>query len=119
MKYLLLNILFLLLVGCASNKPSKIAIPDIEIQPIKIPGPTLHVVETKIIEPMLGQNKYELKEAPFPPSYLSCGGVLHDDQDEIRRILENAEVVIKLTGVYEEWIPINGKPKKYYVLEIE
>ena len=119
MKYLLLNIPFLILISCASNDPANIGMLNIEVQPATVVESTLQVVEAKIIEPVLGENNYELKEAPFTPSYARCGWVPLNDQEEVRRMLEDADVVIKLTGVYEEWVPINGKPKKYYVLKVE
>lgn len=120
MKYSLIIICIVMQLGCAATADrSSIVLPELTLEPLPVSLPTLIVVESRLIEPVLASSEIELKEAPFIQDYVMCGWTPYNDQDDIEHILNNAEVVFKLTGVYEEWVPINGDPKKYYVLKVE
>jgi hypothetical protein len=110
--------MFIFLVGCESAPTlSGLDQPEIDVAPINLAP--LVVVDANVIEPILAEREFEISEVPFNDFHYTCGWEPYDEQDEIRRILEEADTILKLTNVYEEWIPINGKPRKYYVLKIE
>lgn len=118
MRNTFLFIMAILLSSCSVTHTTNLLPPKPTITS-SAPLPALILVEPEIIEPILAAHNNKIKLAPFTPSLSRCGGVYYDEQEDIRRIIENAKVIIRLTGVYEEWIPINGEPKKYYVLKIE
>jgi len=117
MKFLY-SFIFIFIVGCESSSVySRLDQPKIDIAPVNLAP--LVIVDANVIEPILAEREFQISEVPFSDFHYMCGWEPYYEQDEIRRILEEADTILKLTNVYEEWIPINGKPRKYYVLKIE
>ena len=124
MKGKTLVLFFVLLTGCATAKVADLSPPPLIMQPadISLPawamtGPdfTAAVFEKEI----LASDDFVAVSPPFYGNYMRCGWVPYDQRAEIKQILENASIVMRLVNVYEKWIPINGAPEKYYVLQIE
>ena len=117
MKIILQFIMLGFLASCGATKVVELPKVEIDLAEVPVVNNQLYIVAKNDY-----QNKFDeavpVKEVPFQSNLMGCGGV-YSTYDEVKELLENAEVIYTFTGVSEKWIPINGKPKEYYVFTVK
>jgi len=106
-----------LLASCENTKIVKSPQIEIDLSAVPIENNQLYVIAKNDFQEKIDED-IPVKEVPFQPNYMGCGGVYSTD-DEVKELLENAEVIYTFTGVSEKWTPINGRPKEYYVFTVK
>ncbi len=86
------------------------AIPEIKV---------FYAAPLPIMTALLENSELDVKLSPVDEQFsYVCGGVFAD-ADLITKVLMDAEVVFRLSGVMQEWVPIEGKLDEYFIFSLD